>query len=70
MGVGLKEGQVQYVGPAPAPLHRLRGKYRYQLLIKAPDILQLQNVLQELQNRLKHIPSKSIIVDVEPYDMM
>jgi len=70
MGVSLKEGEVQYVGPAPAPLHRLRGNYRYQLLIKAPDILRLQDTLEQMEQRLGDTGSTSMVVDVEPYDMM
>jgi primosomal protein N' (replication factor Y) len=29
--------EVQILGPAPAPLVKLRGQYRYQVLLKAPD---------------------------------
>ena len=28
---------VEVLGPAPAPLARLRDRYRFQLLVKAPD---------------------------------
>ena len=28
-------GKLEVLGPAPAPLSRLRGRYRYQLLLKS-----------------------------------
>ena len=70
MGVFFKEGEVQFLGPAQAPLYKLRGRYRYQILIKAPDISRLHQTIQELTKRFGDTGSTTVVVDVQPMDMM
>jgi len=70
MGVLFKQGEVQFLGPAEAPLHKLRGRYRYQILIKAPDMPRLQETIQELTGRLGDTGATTVVVDIEPIDMM
>ena len=43
----VRDGAVQILGPAPAPLARLRGRYHYRLLLKSPDRKLLRNVEQQ-----------------------
>ncbi len=70
MGVFFKEGDVQFLGPAPAPLHKLRGRYRYQMLLKAADMEQLNQTVRDLVETLADTGSTQVICDVEPMDMM
>ncbi len=70
MGVFFKKGDVQFLGPAPAPLHKLRGRYRYQMLLKATDMEQLNQTVRDLQERLVDTGSTQIVYDIEPMDMM
>ncbi len=59
---------LQVLGPAPAPLERLRGEYRMQLLVKAQGRRELQAVLgktlQELERR--HVRAENLVIDVDP----
>jgi len=60
----LPEG-VRLRGPAPAPLERLRGRWRWQILVSAPDRGRLRQVLE----RVDVLPvSKKVhrIIDVDP----
>ncbi|OLD17276.1 MAG: primosomal protein N' [Acidobacteria bacterium 13_1_40CM_3_65_5] len=62
-------GQLRVLGPAPAPLGKLRGEYRAQLLIKGTNRKRIREALQralasrpELQRR--------VVVDVDPLSVL
>ena len=63
---------VQVLGPAPAPLERLRGDYRVQLLVKAPNRQGMQSVLAETLAELdrKKVRVGNLVVDVDPVSML
>jgi primosomal protein N' (replication factor Y) len=69
-GLEHSHGAVQFVGPGASPLHKLRGRYRYQILLKAPDYDTLTCLLRELLNRLERPEDLRVTVDVDPADMM
>ncbi|MDR1598177.1 MAG: hypothetical protein LBR89_04600 [Holosporales bacterium] len=55
-------------GPAPAPISKLRGKYRYRLLIKTEKGGLLQPIIKlwaQSQNT-----SVDVCVDVDPYEFL
>ena len=56
------------LGPAPAMIARLRGKYRYQILIKAADVNLLHRVLFNIKKAFKDGAYKkvSMVIDVDP----
>ena len=57
------------VGPAEAPLFRLRGRYRWQLLLKGDDSRTLRSLTRELLSRF-HAPGVQLKVDVDPVYFM
>lgn len=60
----------QVLGPAPAPLAKLRGLYRWHILVKAADPETLQGVLEDLSGRLTSELRTGLTIDVEPLNMM
>ncbi len=57
---------VRFSGPAPAPLERLKGRWRFQLLMRSSsgaDIRRLARVLVPA-------PAADVTVDVDPQDLM
>ena len=56
-------------GPAPAPLERLQGRWRFQVLLRAAD---RRAVLAALEGALPERPPSGvqIAVDVDPQDLM
>jgi primosomal protein N' (replication factor Y) len=61
----------EVLGPAPAPIARLRGRHRFQLLIKhreRPALLAIARCLAEAAARLPEDLRAS--VDVNPFDML
>ncbi len=59
-----------FVGPGSCPLHKLRGRFRYQVLLKAPNYETLAVTLRELVSRLERPEDLRVTVDVDPTDMM
>ena len=62
---------VKVLGPAPAPLAKLRGRFRYHVLIKAPASNILQNFcLWCLADDKWILPGTKVQVDVDPLHML
>jgi primosomal protein N' (replication factor Y) (superfamily II helicase) len=62
---------VRVMGPAAAPLARLKREYRFQFLLKAPKRSQLTQAVSELLSfaEQKEIPQKAVLVDVDPLNL-
>ena len=56
-------------GPAPAPLYRLKGRYRWQILAKGPDPSTLHHWVKETVALLPPSGQAGIEVDVDPVDL-
>lgn len=61
---------VTILGPAPAPLEKIRGLWRYHILVKSPSHPTVQHIMQRLKR--ERIAPKNIRVafDLEPLDML
>ncbi len=63
--------EIHILGPAPAPLSRLRGKYRFQTLLKAKNSPVLKEFCRRLLGDEKWIPSGTKVqVDIDPLHML
>lgn len=61
---------VQVLGPVVSPLAKIRNRYRWQLLIKAPGIQALHLVAIAVLEKVKAKPPGRILFDVDPLDML
>lgn len=61
---------VQILGPAPAPLALLRGRYRYRFLVNAKRSANLQAVLRDWIGKVNLAPGVRVGVDVDPYSFV
>lgn len=61
---------VLILGPAPAPLSLLRGRYRYRLLINARRSTELQKIIARWLEPLRFPPGVRIGVDIDPYSFV
>ena len=64
--------QVRLLGPAPPPIAKLRGKYRFHLLLQSLDPLQLGATIRMATKTFK-IPEKDdvqYVIDIDPMDML
>lgn len=62
--------ELTILGPAPAPLAVLRGRYRRRLLLKGPKTVALQPVLQDWLSRIEVPASVRVQVDIDPYSFL
>jgi primosomal protein N' (replication factor Y) len=69
---GAATSGVRVLGPAPAPLARLRKEFRFQFLLKSPKRTELGRLLRAALDHCtrKEIPQKAVMVDVDPLSLM
>jgi len=61
---------VLILGPAPAPMSLLRGRYRYRLLVNARRSAQVQDLIREWLGDIKLPNSVRVGVDIDPYSFV
>jgi primosomal protein N' (replication factor Y) len=71
----VKKGKkdIEVLGPVEAPMAKLKGKYRQQILIKSRSSKALNLLLKEVEKGSVRVLSSSgvrLIIDVDPYQMM
>jgi primosomal protein N' (replication factor Y) (superfamily II helicase) len=68
----LRSQAIRILGPAPAPLERIKRAHRFQLLIKSASRATLHDMLERLQAHIeeKKITSTKVIVDVDPVSLL
>jgi primosomal protein N' (replication factor Y) len=62
--------KARILGPAPAPIAKLRGQFRFHLQAQAADGEQLRQAMQNATSALKPADDVQWAVDVDPLDMM
>jgi primosomal protein N' (replication factor Y) len=64
-------GGPEVLGPAPAPIARLRGQYRFQLLLKHARIEPLRSVGRRVIEAAEKLPAGArFSIDLNPLDML
>lgn len=65
----LKNAKV--LGPTPAPLSRIKNRYRYHILIKAQDHQVIQFIANKADQFIKdHVKKTKCLIDVDPYTLI
>jgi primosomal protein N' (replication factor Y) len=62
--------RVEILGPVPAPLYRLRGRFRRQILLKSPTRNDLRRLIVAWQHNRKPASAIRENIDIDPVDMM
>jgi primosomal protein N' (replication factor Y) len=65
----LPELLVQMLGPAPAPIYRIKGRYRMGLLLKASDQEPARAAIRKIVPAFKAPRGVKVTVDVDPINM-
>ncbi|MCZ6508350.1 MAG: primosomal protein N', partial [Acidobacteria bacterium] len=58
---------VRVLGPAPAPFERLRGQWRFQLLLRSDSAARLRALVRAA---LPARPASEVVIDVDPYELL
>lgn len=61
---------IEILGPAPAPIQKLRNRYRWQLLLKGGQTNALLELAQHAREHLPRARATRLHVDVDPYNML
>ena len=61
---------IAVLGPAPAPLHLVRGRHRWRFLVKARRELNVQEFLKLWLKDVKPKGSLHLAIDVDPYNFL
>ncbi|MXO58598.1 primosomal protein N' [Altererythrobacter salegens] len=61
---------VMILGPAPAPMALLRGRYRYRLLLNARRSAEVQDVIRQWLGALDFPSGVRVAVDIDPYSFV
>jgi primosomal protein N' (replication factor Y) len=56
--------------PAPAPLEKLQGQYRFHILLRGEAIVRLSRLIREILDRLPFPEEVAVAVDVDPYQLL
>ena len=58
------------LGPAPAPFARLRGKFRYRLLVQADKNLKIQSTIEDWVAGVKCPSTVRVYIDIDPQSFL
>jgi len=61
---------IELLGPAPAPIEKLRGRYRWQMLLKGKTSLSLLEFANQAREILGRSRGCRLHIDVDPYNML
>ena len=61
--------KIEVLGPTPCPLSKLKGKYRYHILLKCKRPFIIQKILSPLKDEFR-VKDLRIHYDIDPIDMM
>lgn len=61
---------VELIGPAPLPLYRLRGHFRWHLMLRAADLNPMQKALRDALEETKRKAGVYLAVDVDPITIL
>jgi primosomal protein N' (replication factor Y) len=64
--------EIKVLGPAAAPLARLKREYRFHFLLKSTRRAPLNRILNKCLSYCaeKEIPDRSILIDVDPLNLL
>ena len=62
---------MRLLGPAPAPITRIKGRTRWQLVLKAPTHTTMSRTLDAIEKAMAELPpSVRVVIDVDPAAML
>ncbi|HSE89089.1 MAG TPA: primosomal protein N' [Candidatus Binatia bacterium] len=62
--------RIEILGPAPAPIEKLRNRYRWQLLLKGKQSSSLLELAKQAREALPRTRNVRLHIDVDPYNML
>jgi primosomal protein N' (replication factor Y) len=60
----------EILGPAPAPIARIKGRWRWHAVVKAPDRASLSAPVRAALDTIAQVDGVSVVADVDPVGML
>ena len=65
------QGKLMVGGPGPAPIERLQGRYRQQILVRTVGRRRLIGAVERALEAVEgEVPRRALQVDVDPYSLL
>jgi primosomal protein N' (replication factor Y) len=61
---------IEVLGPAPAPIEKLRNRFRWQILLKGKHSPALLELARQARPLVPRSPAVRLHIDVDPYSML
>jgi primosomal protein N' (replication factor Y) len=61
---------ISMLGPAPAPIEKIRNMWRYHILFKATSTSSLQHLMKKMKENYELSKHVRIVFDIDPQDML
>lgn len=65
----LRKG-IEILGPSPAPMYKLRNKFRYRVIIRTKKQNNIQSYIDNWLNSIDTPPSVQLKIDIDPYSFI
>ena len=62
--------QIEILGPAPAPIEKLRNRYRWQILLRSKQSAPLLNLARRAREMRPRAGRVRLHIDVDPHSML
>ena len=62
--------RVEILGPVTAPLGKVRGRFRWQILLKGKERSELHRILFHFRGGYRHPSPVRLVIDVDPVEML
>jgi primosomal protein N' (replication factor Y) len=62
--------EVRFLGPAEAPIFRLKGYYRFHFQLQSPSPAVLHQLVRAVLPTLRAPAGVELTIDIDPYDML
>ena len=73
LGRAAKPDSMRVLGPAPAPIERIKRRYRWQVVVKAQELNEMRAALSTMRAETAVMAEDSnvhVIIDVDPINML
>jgi len=68
--IGAAAIENRVLGPAPCPIAKLRGLFRYHILLSSPDSKQFRESIRSVVESCEQMEGVQWVVDVDPLDLL
>lgn len=67
-----KHKGIEFIGPGPCPIEKIRNKYRWRIIIKSTNKTKLARLMRNLKDYWNKIPHKNenLLMDIDPVNML